>query len=94
MSKRNVAVLDFGSNHISVMIGDKGVNGTFDVRGFAQSSYSGFMNGEILEPELLSEVLCQTILNAAVATKMPSKNRTYFNNLGFSIRMEASRCLR
>ena len=64
MSKRNVAVLDFGSNHISVMIGDKGVNGTFDVRGFAQSSYSGFMNGEILEPELLSEVLCQTILNA------------------------------
>lgn len=61
MVKKNIAVLDFGSSHISVLIGDRGVNGTFDVRGFAQSSYAGFMNGEILEPEALSQVLCDTI---------------------------------
>lgn len=64
MARKNIAVLDFGSNHITTMIGDKGVNGTFEVRGFAQSLYSGFMNGEVLEPELLSDSLCATITNA------------------------------
>ena len=64
MAKKNIAVLDFGSNHISVLIGDRGINGTFDVRGFAKSSYAGFLDGEILEPEKLSAVLCQTITSA------------------------------
>ncbi len=64
MSKKNIAVLDFGTSHVSVLIGDRSVNGTFDVRGFAQSSYSGFLNGEILEPELLNQVLTQTIQKA------------------------------
>ena len=64
MPKKNIAVLDFGTNHVSVLIGDRGVNGTFDVRGFAQSSYAGFLNGEILEPEALSSVLSQTIQQA------------------------------
>ena len=61
MVRKNIAVLDFGSSHISVLIGDRGVNGTFDVKGFAQSSYAGFLNGEILEPQALSQVLCSTI---------------------------------
>ena len=64
MARKSIAVLDFGSSHITAMIGDKGVNGTFEVRGFAQSLYSGFMNGEVLEPELLSDFLCETIANA------------------------------
>lgn len=64
MAKKNIAVMDFGSNHITVLIGERGVNGTFDVRGYAESSYAGFLNGEILEPENLSEALC-TAINTA-----------------------------
>ena len=64
MAKRNVAVLDFGSNHIAVLIGDKGVNDTFSVKGYSKSFYAGFLEGEILEPELLEDVLCKTISTA------------------------------
>ncbi len=64
MAKKNIAVLDFGTNHISVLIGDRGINGTFEVRGFAKSSYAGFLDGEILEPEKLSNVLVSTITAA------------------------------
>ena len=64
MAKKNIAVLDFGTNHISVLIGDRGINGTFDVRGFAKSSYAGFLDGEVLEPEKLGTVLVNTITAA------------------------------
>ena len=64
MAKKNIAVMDFGSNHITVLIGDNGINGTFDVRGYANLEYAGFMNGEILEPQNLSEALCTAIKTA------------------------------
>ncbi len=64
VAKRNVAVLDFGSNHISVLIGEKSVNDTFAVKGYSKSFYGGFLEGEILEPENLEEVLCKTITTA------------------------------
>ena len=64
MAKRNVAVLDFGSNHIAVLIGDKSVNGTFSVKGYSKSFYAGFLDGEILEPDTLEDVLCNTISTA------------------------------
>lgn len=55
MAKRNVAVLDFGTSHISVIIGDRGINNTFDVRGFGEINYAGFMDGKFLEPERLCD---------------------------------------
>ena len=64
MSRKNIAVMDFGSSHITVLIGERGVNGTFDVRGYAEMPYAGYLNGEILEPEKLSEVLCLAIKTA------------------------------
>ncbi len=64
MAKRNVAVLDFGSNHIAVLIGEKSVNDTFSVKGYSKSFYAGFLDGEILEPDELEEVLCKTISTA------------------------------
>jgi len=64
MAKKNIAVMDFGSNHITVLIGDNGVNGTFDVRGYSCVEYAGYLNGEILEPQNLSEALCTAIKSA------------------------------
>jgi len=65
-----VAVLDFGSNHIAVLIGDKSVNDTFSVKGYSKSFYAGFLEGEILEPEELEDVLCQTISTAESNAQM------------------------
>ena len=53
MAKKNVAVLEFGSGHLSVMIGERGLNNSFEVLGFSEKQYAGFMNGEFLEPENL-----------------------------------------
>ena len=55
MAKKNVAVMDFGTSRISVIIGDRGINNTFDVRGFGEINYAGFMDGQFLEPDRLPE---------------------------------------
>ncbi len=57
MAKKNVAVIDFGTSRISVIIGDRGINNTFDVRGFGDINYAGFMDGQFLEPERLPEAV-------------------------------------
>jgi len=57
MAKKNVAVMDFGTSRISVIIGDRGINNTFDVRGFGEINYAGFMDGQFLEPERLPECI-------------------------------------
>ncbi len=64
MAKKNIAVMDFGSSHITVLIGDRGINGTFEVRGYSEVGYAGYLNGEILEPQNLSEALCTAIKTA------------------------------
>ncbi len=64
MARKNIAVMDFGSSRVSVLIGDRSVNGTFDVRGYAEMAYAGFMDGEILEPEKLTETLCAVVNTA------------------------------
>lgn len=57
MAKKNVAVMDFGTSRISVIIGDRGINNTFDVRGFGEINYAGFMDGQFLEPDRLPECI-------------------------------------
>lgn len=64
MSKRSVAVLNFGTRHLSVLIGSRSVNGTFDIHGSAESEYGGYMNGEFLEPEKLTVAVQDTIAKA------------------------------
>jgi len=68
MARKNVAVLEFGTSRISVIIGDRGINNTFDIRGFGEVNYSGFMDGEFLAPEELTTsvrtVLAQAENNA------------------------------
>ena len=64
MAKKNVAVLDFGTNKVVILIGERGINGTFDVKGYSEVKYAGFMDGEILEPDKLQDALCQAINTA------------------------------
>ena len=64
MQKRDIAILDFGSEKITVVIGTKDVNNTFVVRGKGESDYAGFMDAEFLEPEKLKIAMGDAIANA------------------------------
>lgn len=64
MATNYVSVLDFGSSKISVMIGESGVNNTFSIKGTGEVEYSGFMNGEFVEPEKLHEAIASCIVKA------------------------------
>jgi cell division protein FtsA len=64
MASKYVSVLDFGSSKVSVMIGEKGINGTFNIRGQSDVEYAGYFNGEFVEPEKLYEVVSSAIIKA------------------------------
>ncbi len=57
MSRNEVAVLDFGSSKITILIGVKGVNNAFKVIAHGGCEYAGFMDGEFIEPENLSSAI-------------------------------------
>lgn len=57
MAKSEVAVLDFGSSKITILVGTKGVNGTFKIIAHGSCEYAGFMDGEFIEPENLSAAI-------------------------------------
>ena len=62
--KEEVAVLDFGSERITVVIGTRGVNNTFNIRGSGEAEYAGFMDGEFLEPQEMKLAMGMAISNA------------------------------
>lgn len=64
MAAKYVSVLDFGSSKISIMIGESGINNTFNIRGTGEVEYAGFYNGEFVEPEKLHEAIANCIIKA------------------------------
>ena len=46
------------------MIGESGVNNTFNIRGTGEVEYAGFVNGEFVEPEKLYEAMASCIVKA------------------------------
>lgn len=59
-----VSVMDFGSEKISVFVGERGLNNTLRVVGVGECEYSGFIDGEILEPLKLKEAMEVSVANA------------------------------
>ena len=64
MPRKIVSVLDFGSEKITVMVGGRGINGTFDVKGIGNADYAGFMDGEFLQPDEIKLAMGIAINNA------------------------------
>lgn len=62
MRPKYVSVLDFGSSKITAMIGERGVNGTFNIRGESEVEYAGFMKGNFVEPEKLYDAIATCIV--------------------------------
>ena len=64
MANNYACVLDFGSSKVTVMIGERGVNGTFNIRGNGEAEYAGFYEGEFVEPENLQQAIANAITRA------------------------------
>ena len=64
MSFNDVAVLDFGSGKITVVIGERGVNNSINIKGIGESEYAGFVDGQWLEPEQLAMAVGHAVSKA------------------------------
>jgi cell division protein FtsA len=61
--------MDIGSSNITVYVGTRGVNNTFFFRGQGETEYSGFYDGEFLDPENLRYAMGLAISNAEATSK-------------------------
>lgn len=64
---KNVAVMEIGTSKIGVFIGNKGINNTLNVIGSFEQSYSGYYNGEFVEPDKLSEDIGNALAKAEIS---------------------------
>ena len=61
MAKKDVAVLDFGSGKLTLLVGSRSVNGNFSITASSDIDYAGFMEGEFIEEDELATSIKQSI---------------------------------
>lgn len=86
MTTQDVAILDFGSGKITVLIGRRGVNNTICIVGMGECEYEGFFEGNFLAPEQLSYVVGRAITNAE------TNSRTQISHLYIGVPGEFTTC--
>ncbi|MBQ3115731.1 MAG: pilus assembly protein PilM [Clostridia bacterium] len=67
MQKKQVAVLDVGSSKITAVVGERGINKTFVIKGSFSYEYDGFENGAFFDVESVKKILmtaCEDINRA------------------------------
>ncbi len=57
MQKKQVAVIDVGSSKITAILGERGINKTFVIKGRFTYEYDGFADGEFFDKAQLQKVL-------------------------------------
>ena len=57
MQKKRVAVIDVGSSKITAVVGERGINKTFILKGSYSFEYDGFQEGVFFDTEQLKQVL-------------------------------------
>ena len=57
MRKKQTAVIDFGSSKITAVVGEKGVNGTFVIKGRYTFNYEGFAEGAFFDADTVKRIL-------------------------------------
>jgi len=62
MAKSDVAVLDFGSSKLTLLVGHRTVNNNFSITASSDIDYAGFMDGEFLEEESLRDDISKAVL--------------------------------
>lgn len=59
-----VAVLDIGSSSVRIVVGKRGINGTFNILGTGEGEYSGYVDGEFLDTNDLADAINLAKANA------------------------------
>lgn len=68
MQKKQVAVLDIGSSKITAVVGERGINKTFVIKGNFSYEYDGFESGAFFDVESVKKILmtaCEDIKRAS-----------------------------
>lgn len=65
----DVAVLDVGSEKITLFYGNKSVNDTFNIKASSSIPYAGFADGEWLDENALAEVIGKAVEDVQSVTK-------------------------
>ena len=64
MLREETAVLDIGSSKITVMVGEKGINNTFNIKSSAEEDYDGFENGKFFSENSLKTAIINAVKKA------------------------------
>ncbi|MEG1499916.1 MAG: cell division FtsA domain-containing protein [Clostridia bacterium] len=64
MQKREVAILDVGSSKMRILIGERGVNDTFNILGRGDAAFSGFSDGAFIDEGELKYAIGLALSNA------------------------------
>ncbi len=64
IKKKEVAVLDIGSYKITVIVAERGINNTFNIKGTGEVEYTGFSDGQFFEPNDVKNAIALAIANA------------------------------
>ncbi len=57
MQRKRVAVMDIGSSQIRAVVGERGINKTFIIKGSFSFDYDGFQEGAFFDTEQLKQIL-------------------------------------
>lgn len=74
MFKSDVAIIEFGSSKIRVLVGQSAPNNTFLLKASGESSYAGFMDGEFLEPNELKNSILIAVKQAELSYRHKIKS--------------------
>lgn len=67
--KQSVAVMDFGTSKITVLVGRRGINNSICIDGLSKCEYDGYANGQWLSPSMLGEDIARAISVAQDASR-------------------------
>ena len=87
MLKNCVAVLDIGSSEVSLIVGQRGVNGTLNVRYIARNKYNGFAECRFFDEKNLEEAVLSCLKTVCEALKTPV-DEVYVGVPGAFVRLE------
>lgn len=63
MAKKEVAILDFGSQKITAMVGSRDVNNSLFIKCSYSENYEGFLDGAFIEPKKLESTIQSCVNN-------------------------------
>ena len=87
MAYKGVTVLDIGSSAITALVGEKGVNGTFSLKGQSTIPYEGFSEGHFFDEKNLESALLEAVSEVFENAEMTS-NEVYVSVPGVFISLD------